>query len=149
MPRHLRFYTPGKAATSEGTVRSVFELLAARGWECTLDWTTVPVEKPYREHLEVNRPAAEAMKAAAASSDLVVLVPDAEVFGALIEIGAALGAGAEVAVLGAGRQSVFWCLDQVHLLDDLDGLRNLAAEMEARHAGPRYDLCAGARWSAQ
>jgi hypothetical protein len=130
----LRFYTPGKAGSGEPTARSVVTLLTSRGWQRALDWTDIKVQKPYLDHMGANRPAAEAMKAAAAASDLVVLVPDEDVFGALIETGVAIAFGAQVAVLGASRQSIFWCLPGVHLVEDLDGMNSLVDEIEAQRS---------------
>jgi hypothetical protein len=128
----LRFYAAGKAIGGEGTVQSVSTLLTNRGWQCALDWTTVIVHKPYLDHLTANQSAAQAMKEAVASSDLVVLVPEANVFEALVEAGIAIAFGAQVAVLGAARQSIFWCLPDVHLVDGLDELALLADEIEDR-----------------
>lgn len=127
----LRFYVAGKAGKGENDARSAANLLQRRGWHWTMDWTTAAVNKPYLSDPERNSHAARAMLDAVRTSDLVVLCADDSMFGALVEVGAALGAGAAVAVLGSCRESVFWCLPNVRLVDDLDSLDRLAAELEA------------------
>lgn len=132
LPDPLRFYVAGKVGGGEDMARLVADRLMARGWQWSLDWTSVPVAVPYLGHVEQNRAVAEGMRRAAASSDLVVLVAGERLLGALIEVGVALGAGADVAIFGRVRESVFWCLPEVRLLDDLEALEVLAERIEAR-----------------
>lgn len=131
------FYIAAKAASAEATVTAYGTALEARGWVWTKDWTTDRIEKPYLEHRPTNAGPAQAMKAAAAGSTLIVLVPDDDLYGALLEIGIGIGAGATIAIVGDSRQSIFWCLPQVHTVDDLDDLLHLADRLAAGTLTPQ------------
>ena len=117
------FYVAGRVGGGESDVQSVGAALVERGWDWSFDWTIgTPVAKPYLSHVSSNRPIATAMRDAAASSELVVLVWGDGILGALLETGVALGHLDEhriVAVIGAdARQSIFWCMDGVHVFTD-------------------------------
>lgn len=117
------FYVAGRVGGGEGDVKSVGAALVARGWTWSFDWTTgTPVQKPYLDHIETNRPIATAMRDAAAASELLVLVWGDGMLGAVLETGAALGQLDEnrvICVVGAdARQSIFWCMENVHFLAD-------------------------------
>lgn len=110
-PPPSRFYVAGKAAAAEDDVTTVAVALERIGWTPTLDWTNLDVTKPYASNPAANRGAAAAMIDAAATCDLLVLLWHPMVFGAMAEFGAAIGNGAQVALLGwpdDARDSVFF-----------------------------------------
>ncbi|AXV09821.1 hypothetical protein DVS28_b0051 (plasmid) [Euzebya pacifica] len=124
-PAPGRFYVAGKAAAAEDDVNAVAQALERIGWTRTLDWTGLGVTKPYAASPGVNGPAAAAMIDAAAGCDLLVLLWHPRAFGAIAEFGAAIGAGARVALLGwpdDARDSVFFAHHAVTRHPDTDDL---------------------------
>lgn len=104
-------------------VREVQAVLRRHGYEITYDWT-VHAEPKDAQAAEwkgtlapdAQREAAETDLAAARDADLLVLVCEGDMSGALgcfVEFGAAAVAGRRIHVIGAHRGSIFWHLPRV------------------------------------
>lgn len=111
--------------------------LEQRGFQINYDWTTLPVMKPFEDHIEEATLAAEAMARAVMECDiLIVLFADAGI-GFHIESGGALVAsiiqtfigGAskqkKIYIVGEGNgRSIFYFHKSVKRLPDVSALLN-------------------------
>ena len=62
------------------------------GHELTFDWTLEKNLKPYHENREDSAVAAQKMRQGCLDADIFILVWDDSLYGALVELGMALGA---------------------------------------------------------
>lgn len=108
-------------------IRSLTDAIAAQGHEITHDWTR-NCQFDSGGDLLANTPpeqlaeCADAAVRGAAEADLVVCIADERLVGALVEVGAALGAGAEVWLIAPWRESIFWRLPAVTEFADTDAV---------------------------
>lgn len=121
-----RAYIAGRLG-EEREVRRLQSQLGALGYKPALDWTAMEVARPYRDHPREAWDAAARMRRAVCGSDLFVLLWAPDLLGALIECGMALGHGRRVIVVGAERESIFYSLPEVTMVDSVDGIAQALA----------------------
>ncbi len=133
--KNNRVYIASKVGPMESSVKDLRDELERRGYEIVYDWTTLPILKPFEEHIDQATEAAEAMARAVMECDiLIVLFADAGI-GFHIETGGALVAsiiqtfiGGEqkqkrIYVVGEGSgRSVFYFHKSVQRLPDVIAL---------------------------
>jgi hypothetical protein len=124
------------------TIRRVQTFLRDRGYSITYDWTVHAEPKDARDQewkgalpVDVQRTAALTDLAAAGDADLLVLVCEQDMAGALgcyVEFGAAAVAGRVIHVIAPPRGSIFWHLPTVETFCSIEawmavfGLREAA-----------------------
>lgn len=118
------------------TIRMIYQVLIDTGHEIVYDWTreeNVSNGKPrenWLEHQQEGRLIAFAERDAVSDADaLIVCGWGAEkALGTYIEIGMALARQKPVIWVGPYRNSIFWCLPEVIIVEDVkDGIRVLEA----------------------
>lgn len=116
------------------TVRLMHTTLKELGHEVTYDWTkeeNVSNGKPredWLEHREEGKAIADAECQAVANADGLLICGwgSERALGTYIEIGMALAQGKPVVICGPVRNSIFWCLDEVVIAEDVkDGIAAL------------------------
>lgn len=128
-------YVAGKVGAGTDSVKHLLTQLEDMGYEVAYDWTEATgVKKPYLENALRNRPFAEKMLQGAGSSNIIILLVQDNILGALIEFGIALGnslmeANFRAFVVTEGvetlRESIFYCLEEVTIVDTVDELLTL------------------------
>lgn len=85
-------YLAGRLDTGEGDIAAWSDELEAQGHRVLEQWWEQGrLPKPYLDHGDTSRHAADTMIHAAASSDVMMLFPTDDILGAAVELGAALG----------------------------------------------------------
>jgi len=125
-------YLAGKQNAAELSIADFAVELESQGHHVTEKWWEKgTLSKPYLENLDASRPAAAAMVAAARDSDVFILFAEDNLFGALVEFGAALSSVDEhpekmVYLLTpdeAFRQSIFYAHPDVIAVQSLERIR--------------------------
>ena len=88
------FYVAGKY--EDPAVDDVMTLVHKHGHNLTLDWKELEAFKPYEDFAEDNSSAAEAMIDAVVEANVLILVGYDGLYGAMVELGAALASDTEV-----------------------------------------------------
>lgn len=128
-------YVAGKVGAGTDSVKNLLTQLEDMGYEVAYDWTEATgIKKPYLKNTQRNRPFAEKMLHGAGSSNVFILLAGENILGALIEFGIALGnslmeANFRAYVVTEGvetlRESIFYCLEEVTIVDTVDELLTL------------------------
>lgn len=122
------------------TVRMMHNVLIDTGHSIVYDWTTeenVSNGKPrenWLEHRREGRVIANSERMAVEQADALMICGwgAEKALGTYIEIGMALAQYKPVVWCGPYPNSIFWCLDQVTLVEDVkDGIRALEAMVTA------------------
>lgn len=99
-------YITGKLSEDELVVRDLLLRLATLGYHPTYDWTANIVTKPFRDHQEQARTAADEMINAVIKAELVIVLMNSALKGGLIELGANLGAVVMADLLGHRKRII-------------------------------------------
>ncbi len=126
-------YVAGRIG-DEDRVTDFLNRLRIAGFETAVDWTAMSLRKPYLDYPHESIEAAQLMLAAATSADIFVLLWDDTLLGGLIETGAAIAMSQKnpsrrIYIVGAKRQSVFYALETVKMVDSLS---DILADLDAR-----------------
>lgn len=116
----MKVYVAGKDPVA---AKALMQIVGAMGHEITCDWTQWPAG------LREVAPAIEMIDAVLDADALVLDGVRAKMLGALIETGAAIGARKRIIVLthGSFRDSIFWLLPNVTLVNSIIELREALA----------------------
>ena len=124
----MRTYVAGSAKDME-RVRFVQRLVCNHGGSVTFDWTgpegmVRTQDQPWDEVPEHGQRISQAEVQACLTCERLIIVcpPAGQGLGCWIELGVALGAGAQIWVLDPPRDSVFWQHPNVRRLRDLGEL---------------------------
>lgn len=129
--KSLDVYYAGRVAHGLDEVREVYSRIRKMGHSITYAWAEIPtVKKPYSDFAEENKPIAEAMLKGAFEADVLILVDDPNLRGALDEHGAFLTSTLYrpegkicymvPGIEGRGRGSIFDTLDVVREKENLE-----------------------------
>jgi hypothetical protein len=139
-------YVAGRTSDVE-RVRRVQQMFRDQGWKIAFDWTgaegeirkgwgNLPGEENDLSTTDAGRMIAHKECVACTSADLIVLLwkdgdgPRTGMLGALIEVGMGIASDVDIWVVGATRDSVFFCLPSVTMLSDEYTLRALIEETD-------------------
>ena len=125
-------YVAGRVGDDLSEIQAVITRIQDMNFAITYDWTRNQegIRKPYLDFAESNMPYAMKMRNAADTCDVFVLLPTTDILGALIELGVAIGSvrqrpGKIIYVVcdrAQLRQSIFYTLEEVVVLDTLEEL---------------------------
>lgn len=103
---------------------TVSNTLEELGHVCTHKWWELPNPKPYSENVGTAHAMAAAMASGVEASDVFILLWEPNLYGALIEFGIRLGWSqpGRMFVVGAERESIFFQLPTVTLVNTIDDL---------------------------
>lgn len=126
-----KIYLAGKIDADEYTINRFAEDLEARGHRIAYKWWQQPsLKKPYLEYPETSGAAALKMEKAVRASDVLILLAQDQLLGAMTEFGIGLGDQSKpreiIVVLSEEkevRQSVFYALPTVVIAQGLRGIR--------------------------
>ncbi len=127
----LSVYVAGKVNGAELAIGGLMKTIRDAGHRIKWDWRTIQAYKPYLDHPDHNQPIAEDMRTAIAGADRFVLLDDPELLGAHIELGMFLATHfslKECAYIMPGdnfRQSIFYTLPQVEVVETVDMFKNI------------------------
>lgn len=126
------FYVASKAGEDNSHVEQAVGALENIGLTPSFDWTQVDVKKPYRDNHETNRLIAQQMAHAVGRSEYVIFLDAPNVFGGLLELGMAISESSQslVWVVNPSRESIFWCLPYVRVVDSFDEVLTEITELE-------------------
>lgn len=127
-----KIYVSGRVRDMD-QASSINGLLKEQGHTVTYDWTEAFTTKPFLDHLEANRIAAENMRKGAMEANVFILIWDPNLLGALQELGMFLATSTPenpkmaYIVGNKDRESLFDTLPEVklrkHFAEVLDELR--------------------------
>jgi len=113
----MNIYVAGKFEEWQ-TVREVQQFLREMGHEITFDWTEEAAKRKGTYVFESDKLTnAEADLTGVEEADALIAIAHDDLYGTLIEIGMALADDTPVYLVGNFRDSVFWALPNVTLLD--------------------------------
>lgn len=127
----LWVYVAGKVSDDNSSIQDVITQFRQAGFAISHDWTRASgIEKPYLEHVEWNRAAAEAMRAGVKRSEVFVLLCGGDIYGAMVEFGMAISEPLQdpfsrrrIYVVGDPkelRQSIFFTLLEVTVCESVE-----------------------------
>lgn len=125
-----RVYVAGKY--DDQVVSDIMDFVIDGGHQLALDWRRYEVEKPYLDH-RVNGPIAMDMARMAAGCDVFILVAHPRMYGALVELGAALASPLDKRIVMYlhedvdFRESIFMAHPNVSLATTYEDLREALA----------------------
>lgn len=120
----MKYYVAGRVKKGPGEIRAIIDDLRQQGHEVTFDWTEEPSYKPYSQNENEARLAADRMLEGVRQCDVFILLWDDSLYGALIELGAALAYSRsykrkQVYILGdKQRESIFETLTNVTVVQN-------------------------------
>lgn len=85
----MKFFVTGRSSNIE-EIKSVMACIVEKGHEISLDWTTFPMAKPYKENKGLAGKFATAQIDGIAASDVYILLAHHDGTGVFSELGAAL-----------------------------------------------------------
>jgi len=118
----VKVFVSGKIGDEE-EARSTMASLIRRGYEITLDWTTIPHLKPYQDNSAASSDAAFREVAGVLDADALIVIPHEHGVGMYVELGVALGAGKPVYVITSHpSKTMFFYHPLVKIVASLDEL---------------------------
>lgn len=118
----MNIYIAGRT-NSTITISEIAEVVESLEHDITFKWWLADEEQKWRKDEKLARFLAERERAAIWDADILILCYEEGLLGGLIETGIAIADDKDVFVIGADRESVFWNLDRVVLVKNIEELK--------------------------
>lgn len=127
----MKIYIAGRFKQATLLVHDIKQQLPELGHELTFDWMLEKSLKPYHENREDSAVMAQKMRQGCVDADIFILVWDDSLYGALIELGMALGASSgikqkKIYIVGEKQRiSIFEMMPEFTVCQDIPELIKL------------------------